>query len=84
MTTQQLIFFAVFEIIGLLVIARMWMKRWHRRLVVRVIWSVVLLVPAFGLMAYFFLRETPDEHPYDTDTMRSAAESYEKYGGDHH
>ena len=43
-----------------------------------------LLVPAFGLMAYFFLRESPDEHPYDTDTMRGAAESYEEYGGDHH
>jgi len=84
MTTQRLIFLGVFEIIGWLVIARMWMKRRHRRSVVRVIWSVVLLVPAFGLLAYFFLRESPDEHPYDTDTMRGAAESFADGGGDGH
>jgi len=83
MTTQRLIFLGVFEVIGLLIIARMWMKRWHRRLIVRLIWSAVLLVPVFGLLAYFFLRESPDEHPYDTDTMRSSAESVES-GGHHH
>lgn len=84
MTTQRLILFGVFEIIALLVIARMWTKRWHRRLVVRLIWSAVLLVPILGLVAYFFLRESPDEHPYDTDTMRSAAESVAESGGHHH
>jgi hypothetical protein len=84
MTTQQLILFGAFEIIALIVIARMWMKRCHRRSIVRVIWSAVLLVPIFGLLAYFFLRESPDEHPYDTDTMRGAAESFAEGGGDHH
>jgi len=83
MTTQRLIFLGVFEVIGLFIIARMRMKRWHRRLIVRLIWSAVLLVPVFGLLAYFFLRESPDEHPYDTDTMRSSAESVES-GGHHH
>lgn len=82
MTTQQLIVFAAFEIIGLLVILRMWMKRWPRRIVIRLLWSVLLLVPAFGLFMYFVLREDPDEHPYDTDTMRESAESVES-GGDH-
>ncbi len=84
MTDSQLIFFAVLEIIALLVIVRMWRKRWHRRLIVRLIWSAVLLVPLFGLFAYFFLRESPDEHPYDTDTMRSAAEAFVEGGGEHH
>lgn len=82
MTTQQLFVLGVFEIIGLLVILRMWMKRWHRRVVIRLLWSVLLLVPAFGLLMYFVLRENPDEHPYDTDTMRESAESVES-GGDH-
>jgi hypothetical protein len=81
MTTQRLIFLGAFEVIALLVTARMWMKRWHRRLIVRMIWSAVLLVPVFGLMAYFFLRDCPDEHPYDTDTMRSAAESFDDGSG---
>ena len=84
MTTSRLICLGVFEIIALLVIARMWMKRWHRRLIVRLVWSVVLLVPVLGLLAYFFLRESPDEHPYDTDTMRESAESFAEGGGDHH
>jgi len=84
MTTQRLIFLGVFEVIGLLIIARMWMKRWHRRLIVRMIWSAVLLVPVFGLLAYFFLRDSPDEHPYDTDTMRDAAEFVGDGRGGHH
>jgi hypothetical protein len=84
MTIQGLIFFFAFEIIGLLVVTRMWAKRWHRRLVVRLIWSAVLLLPAVGLLIYFFLRETPDEHPYDTDTMRDSAEASSEGGGDHY
>jgi hypothetical protein len=28
-----------------------------------VLWSVVLLVPFFGLMAYLFLLEGPEGHP---------------------
>ena len=84
MVTQQLILVGAFEAIALIVIALMWVKRWHRRVVVRVIWSVVLLVPVFGLLCYFFLRESPDDHPYDTDTMRGAAETFVEGGGDHH
>ena len=83
-TTSGLILFGVLEMIGLVVIIGMWMKRWHRRWAVRVIWSAVLLVPAIGLLAYFFLRESPGQHPYDTDTMRSAAESIDNGSGGHH
>jgi hypothetical protein len=75
-TTQQISFLALSEIIELLVIARIWLKRRHRRLVVRLLWSVVLLVPVFGILIYFFLRDDPKPHPYDTDTMRGAAESF--------
>ena len=72
----------MFEIIGLLVILRIWMRRRHRRIVTRLLWSVLLLVPVFGLLMYFVLRQNPEEHPYDTDTMRESAESIES-GGDH-
>jgi len=83
-TTSQFIVFGGFEIIGLIVIARMWMKRWHRYLSVRLIWSTVLLVPVFGLLFYFFLRTSPGEHPYDTDTMQGSAESMGAGSGGHH
>jgi hypothetical protein len=84
MTTGRLVFLGVFEVIALVVITWIWAKRRHRRLIVRLISSAVLLVPVFGLMAYFFLRENPDEHPYDTDTMRGAAESIGDGNGGHH
>jgi hypothetical protein len=29
----------------------------------RLLWSVVLLVPFFGLVVYVFLREEPEGHP---------------------
>jgi hypothetical protein len=80
-TTQQISFLVLSEIIELLVIARIWLKRRHRRLVVRLLWSVVLLVPVFGVVAYFFLREDPKPHPYHTDTMRGAAESFAEGSG---
>jgi hypothetical protein len=81
MSTEKLIFLGVFEVIALLVIIRMWAKRWHKRLVVRLLWSAVLFVPVFGVLFYFFLRESPDEHPYDTDTMRGSAEAFAEGGG---
>jgi hypothetical protein len=63
MTTYRLIFAGVFELIALAVIARMWMKRRHSGTIVRLLWTIVLLVPVFGLLTYFFLRESPDSHP---------------------
>ena len=83
MTTPRLIFFGVLEIIALIVIVRIWLKRRPRSLAGRLIWSVILLVPLFGVLAYFFLTENPDEHPYDTDTMRGAAESVGDGSGPH-
>lgn len=65
MTTQELIFLGVCETIALLFIARLWVKRTPRLWVGRVFWSVVLLVPLFGLLAYFFLRDSPEEHPHE-------------------
>ena len=76
MTTPQLIFFGVFEVIALLVVARMWIKRWHRRLIVRIVWSAVLLVPVFGVLAYFFLRENPDSHPEYIEEFGPGANNY--------
>lgn len=83
-TTSQTIVFGGAELVGFIIVARIWLKRWHKNIWVRLIWSAVLLVPVLGVIAYFFLRENPDVHPYDTDTMQGAAESYAESSGDHH
>jgi hypothetical protein len=54
----------VSEILALIVIVRLWMRR-PVKFVSSLFWSVVLLVPFFGLIAYFFLREGSDSHSED-------------------
>ena len=80
MTTYRLIFAGVFELIGLFVIARMWMKRRHSGTIVRLLWTAVLIVPVFGLLAYFFLRDSPDSHPEYTE---ESSYGYTETGGGH-
>jgi hypothetical protein len=75
MSTAQMIVLAALELIALAVIVRIWVTRRHKYVITRVIWSLVLMVPLLGVLFYFFLREQPDEHPYDTDTMSGTAGS---------
>jgi hypothetical protein len=56
---------ALFEIVALIVIVRMWMRR-RVKLFPRLLWSAVLLVPLFGLLVYALLHEEPAPHPYRT------------------
>ena len=49
------------EFIALVVIVRLWSRR-PLRVVPCLLWSVVLLVPFFGILIYVFLRETPEAH----------------------
>jgi hypothetical protein len=74
---QLLVLLGVYEALALLVIGRLWARRRHKRLLVRVLWSVVLLAPIFGILAYVFLMENPEEHPYYTaDHSASDAETF--------
>jgi len=75
MTTAQLLVVGGFELLAILIILRMWVRR-HHRAVVRVVWSLVLLVPVIGILAYYFLRESPAKHPVGKgwNAMRSDAE----------
>lgn len=61
MDKPMLILGAIIEIVALIVIVRLWMRR-PSRVVSSVFWSLVLLVPFFGLFLYFFLREEPPAH----------------------
>jgi hypothetical protein len=71
------------ETVAFLVIWRIWARPGRRSVFARLFWSVVLLIPLFGVVVYFFITGGPEEHPYDTDTMRGGAESHYQ-GGDHH
>ncbi len=73
MPTQEQILFAVLEMIALMVIIRIWLKGRHKRLVVRLIWSLILLVPFFGILVYFFLNENPKENLSPSDFDRDDA-----------
>jgi hypothetical protein len=53
LTTSQLILLGVSEIIALVVIVWIWMKRRHRRLALRLIWSVVLLMQCLDFWLTF-------------------------------
>jgi hypothetical protein len=69
MDRPTLIVGAIFELIALIVIVRLWMRR-PLRVVSSVFWSVMLLVPFIGLFLYFFLRDDPPSHP---DCVRDAS-----------
>jgi len=51
----------VLEIVALVFIVRLWSRR-PVRLVPCLLWSIILLVPLFGILIYVFLRETPEAH----------------------
>jgi hypothetical protein len=63
-----IIVIGVFEIAGACLIARLWTRR-KMRILPRLFWSLVLLVPFFGLLMYGFTKVDPEVHPYDTDTF---------------
>jgi F0F1-type ATP synthase assembly protein I len=63
--TLGIILLSLSEIVALSIIVRLWVRQ-RVKFLSRLIWSVVLLVPFFGLMAYLFLHEEPEAHPYRT------------------
>lgn len=83
MTTERLMVGGVFEVIALIVVVRIWLKRRHKKVMVRLLWSLVLLVPFFGLIAYFFPTENPDGHPYEYGRSSDSDDSPDP-GSAHH
>jgi hypothetical protein len=74
MNIWGIILLSSLEIVALIVIVRLWMHR-HLGVLPRLLWSVVLLVPLFGLLLYGFLHTDPDAHP------DGAPDSWPGYGG---
>jgi uncharacterized membrane protein YgcG len=82
MNLLQIILFGVLEIVALIVIVRLWLRR-RVKLVPRLLWSVVLLVPFFGLVAYVFLHEETEGHPYTSGDSGWNVGSSGNGGGDY-
>lgn len=82
MNSGLAVFLAALEVICLVVVVLLWKNRWHRSRLARVLWSLVLLVPAFGLLAYFFLRQTPDEHSDECNDTTGAESLADECGLD--
>lgn len=73
-----IIVIGVLELVTLIVIVRLWLCRRHR-LIPRILWSIVLVVPVLGLLMYAFLASgEPEKNP---GRMDSQADTDAFYGG---
>jgi hypothetical protein len=61
MNTFAIILLGLLEMIAWVVIVRLWLRRRHR-ILPRILWSVVLLVPLFGLVFYGFIASDLEKH----------------------
>jgi hypothetical protein len=50
------------EVVALAVIAHLWLRKRRMRIITRALWSLVLLVPLFGVLFYGLTRSDPDAH----------------------
>ena len=78
MNAFAIMLLSILEVVALVVITRLWLRRRHR-LVPRVLWSLILLIPLFGVLMYvFFLLSDFEKNPDRTDTQ---SDSDAFYGG---
>lgn len=61
-----LIVFGLCQLVGLIMVVRLWLPGGPRMGIGRrAIWSVVLLVPLIGILIYGLIRGFPSEHTYE-------------------
>jgi hypothetical protein len=58
----------VLEIVALVVIIRLWLHR-RFRLIPRIVWSVILLIPILGLLIFLFVTSDLDRNPERRETQ---------------
>lgn len=78
MDISTFIILFVFEIVGVCVGVHLWFQKRRMKILPRILWSILLLVPFFGLLAFVFLRFDSDKNP---DRMESTADIDAFYGG---
>jgi hypothetical protein len=60
--TPTIVALSICELVALLTIVNLWFRKRRMRVVTRLLWSVVLLVPLFGVLFYGLTRPDPDAH----------------------
>ena len=80
MDTFAIIGLAVLELVALIVVARLWICRRHR-LIPRILWSLLLLVPLFGVLMYGFLANDGEKNPGQMDSQADSDAFYGGHGG---
>ena len=60
--TSAIVALSICELVALIAIVRLWSGKRRMHAVARLLWSVVLLVPFFGLLFYGFTRSDPEGH----------------------
>jgi hypothetical protein len=78
MNTYVIILLGVLEVVAVCVSVHLWFQQRRMRIIPRIFWSVVLLVPLFGLLVFVFIRSDLDKN---ADRMDSQADTDAFYGG---
>ena len=60
--TPTIVALSICEFVALLTIAHLWFRKHRMRVVTRLLWSIVLLVPLFGVLFYGLTRSDPEAH----------------------
>jgi hypothetical protein len=68
MDSLTIICLSVFEAVAIWIIVRLWIRKRRMSIVPRVFWSVILLIPVFGLMLYFFICSDGEKNPDHIET----------------
>jgi len=83
MNTLAVVIVSVLEIGALAVIARLWLRPRRMSMAARIFWSILLLLPGFGLMMYGFIQNEPENHPDYIEEFGSADDPGGGDGGGH-
>ncbi|HZF02154.1 MAG TPA: hypothetical protein VE344_09700 [Methylomirabilota bacterium] len=77
MNAFDVICLGTLEAIALYVIAGLWLRR-RTRIIPRIFWSIILLIPLFGLVMFFFIGSDLDKNP---DKIETQSDRDAFYGG---
>lgn len=63
--TKAIVILSVCELAAIIAIVRLWSSKRRMPVFTQLLWSVVLLIPFFGLLFYAFTRSDPERHSDD-------------------
>lgn len=76
----QWIIFGISEVVAFVLIGRLWV-RGTGMVISRLVWSLVLLVPVLGPVAFLWLRPNVPDHSYECDDQTGQVDPGSHEGG---